>query len=85
MSRVRQAGNPKRTTISLDADTQAALKWLRGYDVEPADRVSASRLLRDAAHEALAKHGRRVYNGEVLTIEESGRRMEADFRKRLGD
>ena len=82
MSRVRQAGiNAKRTTVTLDADTMVALAWLRSP--ASADRVSASRLLREAASEALAAQGRRIHGGEVLTIEESGRRIEAEFKQRI--
>lgn len=48
----------KRTTVTMDADTAAALRWLRGFDLAPQDRVSASRLLRDAARDALWAQGR---------------------------
>ena len=85
MSKVRQmlGRGAKRTTVTIDADTAAALRWLRGFDLAPQDRVSASRLLRDAARDALWAQGRRIHKGEVLTIEESGRRMDAEFKQRM--
>lgn len=72
MSKLRQGGirtgEPMlRTTLTIDADTAAALSWLRS--AASADRVSASRLLRDAAREALAAQGRTVMLGEVVAIE----------------
>lgn len=67
MSKVRQMlGGATRTTVTIDADTATALKWLRGYDVAAPDRVSASRLLRDAAAAALAERGMAVEGGKVV-------------------
>ena len=70
MSKVRQmlGRGAKRTTVTIDADTAAALRWLRGFDVAPQDRVSASRLLRDAAAAALRDRGMAVEAGKVVAL-----------------
>ena len=82
MSRLRQGlKGGRRTTLSIDADTHAALAWLRGH--ASTERVSASRLLRDAAAETLAKQGRVAYKGEVLTYKERGERMDAEAAARF--
>lgn len=70
-TRLRASGlkDFKRTTLSIDDDTHAALKWLRRYE-----RVSASALLREAVSEELTKQGMAVHRGEVVSIKEKRRR-----------
>ena len=70
MSKVRQmlGRGAKRTTVTIDADTAAALRWLRGFDLAPQDRVSASRLLRDAARDALRERGMAAKGGKVVAL-----------------
>lgn len=84
MSRLRQGlDKPRRTTLSIDADTHAALAWLRSH--HSTARVSASRLLREAAADALAKQGMAVHRGEVITGAAKAKAIEDEFARRLND
>ena len=56
MSRLHERGiSATPRNLSIDADTEAALRWLRKQAV-----CTASRLLRDAAREKLGRQGMRV-------------------------
>lgn len=79
MSLLREVGvgrrGGRRTTVVVDADTVALLAWLRGWQASP--RISASRLLRDAAAKAAEAQGKAAIDGEVVSVAERNRRIEA--------
>lgn len=82
MSRLRQGlKGARRTTLSIDADTHAALAWLRSH--ASAERVSASRLLREAATDALAKQGMATHRGAVVSGAAKARAIEEEFARRI--
>lgn len=87
MSRLRTAHHARtgermsRTTLSIDADTAVALQWLRSPACS--DPVAASRLLRDAAAQALAAEGKAIVLGQVVSLEERAAHLEAQFAKTL--
>ena len=86
MSKLKAAGlrtgeKMRRTTITVDHDTIAALKWLRS--TKCSEPIAASRLLRDATHQALRNEGHAVVLGEVITLQENAKRIEADFADRV--
>lgn len=80
MSRLRQAADTRglrRRTVSCDADTELALRWLRR------NGVAASVILREGAARTLADFGCAVWGGEVVTHAEYRRRADAAFEARL--
>ena len=80
-SRLREHGiGATRRNISIDADTEAAQRWLRKQGI-----CTASRLLRDAAREELGRQGMRVWDGEVLTHGEWAARLDATIRERVAE
>ena len=80
-SRLREHGiGATRRNVSIDADTEAALRWLRKQGI-----CTASRLLRDAAREELGRQGMRVWEGEVLTHGEWAARLDATIRERVAE
>ena len=84
MPRMRETRNPDpmiRTTLTIDADVQVALKWLRSPEC-PAP-ITASALLRQAAHAALRDHGHTVLFGRILTVDEFAEDCERKFAETL--
>ena len=67
----------RRRTVTTDADTELALRFLRRSG------VSASVLLREAAARALADLGCRIYDGEIVSSEVFAERVEDDVRRRI--
>lgn len=84
MPRMRETRNPDpmiRTTLTIDADVQAALKWLRSPQC-PAP-ITASALLREAAHAELRRHGHAVLFGSILTQDDFAADCERKFAETL--
>ena len=80
-SRLREHGiRATRRNVSIDADTEAALRWLRKQGT-----CTASRLLRDAAREELGRQGMRVWDGGVLTHDQWATRLDATIRERVAE
>ena len=81
VSRLREHGiGATRRNVSIDADTEAALRWLRERRV-----CTASRLLREAARVELGRQGMRVWEGEVLTHDEWAARLDATINERVAE
>lgn len=71
----------RRKTLTVDADTVVALAWLRSRACRKP--IAASRLLRDAAAQALAAEGMAIVLGKVVTLEERADYLEKMFRQTL--
>ena len=80
MPRKRCGIGATRRNVSIDADTEAALRWLRERRV-----CTASRLLREAARVELGRQGMRVWEGEVLTHDEWAARLDATINERVAE
>lgn len=72
-----------RTTITIDHDTAAALKWLRSRACR--EPIAASRLLRDAARTALRDEGMAIMLGKVVTLQQRADQLDAEFAQRLAE